>query len=247
MLWLIFPAYNEKQNLIKLLPKLGKFLEDKIKNYRIVIINDGSTDSTKNITRDLNMPLPIQIISHERNKGIGEVFKTAFSAINRMSDEGDIAIVLEADGTSDYTLIPKLIERLQKGNDIAIASRCIKGGAYKNFPLKRHAISFVGNFVLRSVFRKKGVTDYTIFFRAYRTGLIKKAVSAYKEKLVTSKTFLANTEVLINLARLTDNITEVPFIYSYDRKIGKSKMPILKTLFDYLKFLIVKAVGKHGL
>ena len=46
MLWLMFPAYNEKENLVNLLPNLCAFLKGKIDDYRIIIINDGSTDST---------------------------------------------------------------------------------------------------------------------------------------------------------------------------------------------------------
>lgn len=240
MLWLMFPAYNEKENLVKLLPKLCVFLKDKVKDYKIVIIDDGSTDSTKNIMETFNTPIPIEIISHEKNKGIGEVFKTGFSAISRMSNSDDLLIILEADGTSDYTLIPELVNKLQSGSDIAIASRYIKGGAYKNFPLKRHLLSLFGNIVLKIVFRNRTIKDYTIFFRGYRLQLLNNALSVYKDKLITSKTFLANTELLLNLSQLTKNISEVPFVYSYDHKIGKSKMPVLKTLLDYIKFIIIK-------
>ena len=236
----MLPAYNEEKNLHRLLPELVKFLADKIKDYKILIIDDGSTDSTRNIAEYFDQQLPIQIISHEVNKGIGEVFKTGFSAVNRMCDENDLLVVLEADGTSDYNLIPLMVDRLKKGSDIVIASRYVKGGSYKNFPLKRHLISRIGNIVLRLAFRNKNIKDYTIFFRGYRMALIRKALSAYKDTFITSKTFLANTEALVNLARLTDNIAEIPFVYSYDLKIGKSKMPLLKTLVDYLKFLIFR-------
>ena len=243
MLWLIFPAYNEKENLADLLPKLGEFLKGTIDDYKILIINDGSTDSTETVPEGLARPLPIQVISHEKNRGIGEVFKTAFRSLDEMAKGGDLAIVLEADGTSDYTLIPAMVEKLRGGNDIVIASRYIKGGAYRNFPLKRHILSLGGNVLLRSISANKKVKDYTIFFRGYRVKLIKNALSAYRDKFITSKTFLANTEALINLTGLTNRIAEVPFVYAYDRKIGKSKMPVLKTLMEYLKFLLTK----HGL
>lgn len=240
MLWLIFPAYNEEKNLKAFLPELGDFLKDKFQDYRILVINDGSSDSTKDIAGDLAKSMPIEVISHETNKGVGEVFRTAFSAIGRRAGAADLAIVLEADGTSDYTRIPEMVSKLESGNDIVIASRYVKGGAYKNFPLKRYMISLIGNIILRIVCRKKGIKDYTIFFRGYRACLLKEALSLYKDRFITSNTFRANTEILLNLSALTDKITEVPFVYSYDRKIGKSKMPLLKTLFDYFKFLIVK-------
>lgn len=240
MLWLVFPAYNEEKNLAKLLPELDTFLKDKIRDYKILIINDGSSDSTKEIAGHFTGRLPIQVISHPTNKGVGEVFKTAFSAMDRMAGVGDLIIVMEADGTSDYTCIPEMVRRLESEDDIVIASRYVKGGAYKNFPFKRHMISLIGNVVLRFAFGNKKIKDYTIFYRGYRAGVIKEALVKYKDKLITSKTFLANTEMLSNLTKLTDRISEIPFVYSYDRKIGKSKMPLLKTLFDYLKFLMIK-------
>ncbi|MBN1353750.1 MAG: glycosyltransferase [Candidatus Omnitrophica bacterium] len=239
MLWIILPAYNEEKNLKNLLPELGAFLDGKIDDYKILIIDDGSVDSTKKLPQYFEEPLPLEIISHEINKGVGEVFKTAFAAVGRAAGEKDFVIVMEADGTSDYTLIPNIIRELQNGNDIVIASRYIKGGAYKNFPLKRHLISLAGNMVLRFLLGNKKIKDYTIFYRGYKASLIKKALARYRERLITSKTFLANTEMLHNFTKLTDRITEIPFIYSYDRKIGKSKMPIIKTLFDYLGFLFV--------
>lgn len=242
MVWLMFPAYNEKENLKNILPGLQGFLKDKVSDYRILIIDDGSTDSTKNIASELGGSFPIKIISHNINKGIGEVFRTGFSAFNKEAGTGDILIVMEGDGTSDYKLIPDLIAKLKGGSDIVIASRHIKGGAYKGFPFKRYFLSFFGNKVLKVIFPHKEIRDYTIFFRGYKAGIIKEALSLYKERFITSNTFLANTEVLVNMARLTNNISEVPFVYSYGLKIGKSKMPVLKTLADYLKFMATKAL-----
>lgn len=240
MVWLIFPAYNEEKNLLVLLPGLSGFLKDKVSEYRTLIIDDGSSDSTRQIAEHLRSPMQVDVISHDTNKGVGEVFKTAFAAIDRMAAKGDLAIVLEGDGTSDYTLIPEMVKRLEGGDDIVIASRYIKGGAYKNFPLKRYMISLLGNMVLRFALGNKKIKDYTIFYRGYKVSLIKEALAKYKDKLITSKTFLANTEMLGNLTKLTRRISEIPFVYSYDKKIGKSKMPLLKTLVDYLKFLAIK-------
>ena len=244
MLWLMFPAYNEKENLVKLLPELCSFLDRELKDYKILIVNDGSTDSTENITQCFDRSLPIEIVSHQKNRGVGEVFKTGFSLLENKAGKEDFVFVLEADGTSDYKLIPQMHKELTRGSDVVIASRYIKGGAYKNFPLKRHLISLVGNLVLRVVFHGKHIKDYTIFFRGYRMELLNRALSTYKDKFITSKTFLSNTEVLLNLAILTDKISEVPFVYSYDLKMGKSKMPLLKTLADYIKFIIVKLSKK---
>ena len=240
----MFPSYNEEENLVKLLPDLCAFLEGEIKEYTIILIDDGSIDSTAKIKEMLDKTLPIRIVSHDKNKGIGQVFRTGFSEINRLSNENDSMMILEADGTSDYKLMPEMHNKLNAGSDIVIASRYVKGGAYKNFPRKRHLISLIGNMILGLAFPHGKIKDYTIFYRGYRMDLIKKALSTFGNKFITSGTFLANTEVLLNLTKLTNKITEVPFIYSYDLKIGKSKMPLLKTLLDYLKFLFFNCFRK---
>lgn len=237
MIWLMFPAYNEKENLINLIPEMSDYLKGRIPEHKILLINDGSTDSTGDMAKTLGNNFPIEVISHDVNKGVGAVFKTGFSAINNIADNKDFLIILEADGTSDYTLIPEIVEKLEKGNDIVIASRYVNGGAYKNFPFKRFIISYIGNFILKSFFKKNKVTDYTIFYRGYRVSLIKKALQSFGDRLISSDTFLANTEMLINFTKLTDRLSEVPFIYAYDKKKGKSKMPLYKTLVDYIRFL----------
>jgi len=233
----MFPAYDERENLIRILPQIGGFLKSKGIDYKILIIDDGSTDSTKNIPESLDNKLPIQIISHEKNKGIGRVFKTGFSQINTLSGEEDVLIILEADGTSDYTLIPEMISRISEGADIVIASRHKRGGGYKKFPLKRYLLSVLGNNIMTLFFKKGEVRDYTIFYRGYRASLIRKGLAVYGDKLITSDTFFANAELLINLSKLTENIAEVPLVYNYGVKRGSSKMPVFKTLLDYIKFI----------
>lgn len=246
MLWLLILAYNEKKNLVRFLPELHDFLRNSVPDYRILIINDGSTDSTAELEDRFGSLLPIKIISHEKNMGVGEAFKTALGRLAQAASGADLAIVMEGDGTSDYRLIPDMVSRLNKGNDIVIASRYIRGGGYRNFPPLRHLTSLVGNFILRSAFPNKGITDYTIFFRGYRVELIKKALSVYGERFITSDTFLANTEILIHLTGLTSNINEVPFVYAYEKKMGKSKMPLIKTLFDHLRFIAAQKLSRRS-
>lgn len=244
MLWLLILAYNEKENLVRFLPELHTFLRNSIPDYRILIVNDGSTDSTTHLEDCLGNSLPIKIISHEKNMGVGETFKTALGALEQSASDTDLAIVMEGDGTSDYRIIPSMASCLDKGSDIVIASRYIKGGAYRNFPLRRYFASLVGNFILRLAFPHKNITDYTIFFRGYRVGLLRKAMSIYGKKFITSDTFLANTEILIHLTSLTPNIAEIPFTYAYEKKMGKSKMPFTKTLFDHLRFIVTEKLAK---
>ncbi len=70
MIWIMLPAYNEQTDLPKLLEKLEKAL---IKTeYRLVVVNDGSTDRTDEILNTYKERLNLDVVLHPINRGLGE-------------------------------------------------------------------------------------------------------------------------------------------------------------------------------
>jgi len=87
---------------------------------------------------------------------------------------------------------------------------------------------------MKFYFPIQNVIDYTIFFRAYRIGLVKKATEHFgRFGLIQSKGFVANAELLIKLSIFTKKIKEVPFTYNYGKKIGQSKINVFRTINEY--------------
>ena len=85
----------------------------------------------------------------------------------------------------------------------------------------------------------RGVRDYTCGFRAYRAGLLRKAMEVYGENIITRNCFACTDELLVNLACLGDvHIEELPFVLRYDRKEGESKLDLGVTLRETFKLLI---------
>jgi len=98
----------------------------------------------------------------------------------------------------------------------------------------RRIFSYAANFLMQKFFPIKGIFDYTIFFRAYRVGIIRKAVEHFgRFGLIQSLGFVANAELLIKLSFFTGRITEVPFIYDYGLKKGSSKIGVARTINEY--------------
>lgn len=237
MIYFVLPIYNEENNIQRLILDLRKLMQSK--ECKIIAVNDGSSDSSLEILyslRDENLIIESSLI----NMNIGAVFSTAIQRVlSESKDNNDIMIILESDKTSDISLVDKLLTEIkEKGKDVVIASRYQKGGGYKNFPLHRYVFSWCANFFLRKLFPiNSGVRDYTIFLRAYRVDVFRPLIEYFSPfGIIQTQGFIANSELLIKISLFTKRISEVPFVYDYGRKIGKSKMNILRTINEYFVF-----------
>ncbi len=241
-LFFIIPAYNEEGNIIKLLTDI-KDLSLTIPK-KVILIDDGSTDQTKKLVESFKDQLDLEIIVHSKNCGVPQTFFDGFTSASRQAQDDDILVMVEGDNTSDLKLIPLMIERMGAGADLVVASRYIKGGAYKNFPLRRTLGSNILNITLKLFFRIKGLTDYTIFYRAYRAKIVRQALTKHQDRFITTKSFAANMEVLLRVKEFAQRLDEVPLVYDYGLKKSQSKMNVTKTLFEYKDLLIKKIIGK---
>jgi len=237
MVFIILAIYNEE----KTIPALVNDIRSTLKKgeYKIIAVDDGSSDNSLRILRELKDE-DIIIEHHKVNLSIGAVFSTGFNiALQQAKSNDDLVVVMESDQTSDVSLLEALIERLRaKNEDICIASRYIKGGGYLNFPLVRRLYSIFANNIMRSFFPIPGVMDYTIFYRCYRVKVLKEIIDFFGPyNFIHFRGFVSNSEILIKAACFTDKISEVPFLYNYGSKKGKSKLHILSNIFEYIYFI----------
>lgn len=235
MNYFVLPIYNEEDNLgqiIRGLRNLGP------KGWcRIIAVNDGSTDSSLSLLESLKDD-DLTITGSIVNMNVGAVFSAGIEAVLKSATDDDIMFILESDQTSELGLIAPMQQMIQRDKDIVIASRYIEGGGYVHFPPARRIFSWAANHLIRSFFPIPGALDYTIFFRAYRVGVIRRAVAHFGNfGLIQSKGFVANAELLIKLHYFTDRIAQVPFIYNYGKKKGSSKINVMRTINEYFTLI----------
>jgi len=233
MIYFVFPVFNEEANIRNLVVNLRKKMVDK--KYKIIAVNDGSSDRSLDILNEL-MDENLIIDGSVINMNVGAVFSVGISRVlSESQNPDDIMIIMESDQTSEVDLVDELISSIQKGEkDIVIASRYKGEGEYVNFPFLRTIFSRCANVMMHHFFPIKDVIDYTIFFRAYRIGILKKAVKYFgRYGLIQSKGFVANAELLIKLSLITDRIREIPFVYNYAKKKGASKLNVFRTINEY--------------
>jgi len=203
-------------------------------DYRIIIINDGSSDATlQKVMEWAKGDSKVTILSHTENKGLGQAILTGFYEAVRMNSS--YIITMDADATHPCGLIGTLVQAVLEGAEIAIASRFVKDGEQKGVPLFRRFLSFGARKYYRLFFPLAGVSDYTVNFRAYRAELIKSAFDKVDGPLLVSGSFTTVAELLLKLATISTKISEVPMVLQYDCKKSCSKLGIASTVRDSIK------------
>jgi len=242
---LILPAHNEQDNIGLVLEDASKRLDNM--EHAFVVVDDGSTDRTKEVVVSYSDRMPIHIVEHKSCKGIRFAFMSGFQRACEISEnDDDIIVMLEADNTLDLRILKEMVEKMEKGYDVVSASRFMPGGKYVAFPFKRLVLSVGSNFLLRCVFRIPGLSDYTIFFRAYKAAIIKNAIKIYGHDLIKCGGFTGNAELLVKLNQINPlKVGEAPLIYRYDNKMGKSKMNIYQTTKEYLLLIVKMAKNRN--
>jgi len=233
----IIPAYNEAENLPLLLKNLRSRMGEEGYPYTIIIVDDGSSDGTDKVLKEFSTSLPLKIIRHNENLGVGEVFRRGFKEALSMVSPDDILITKEADNTSDINILPAIIKKVEDGYDVVLASCYAPEGKVVGTNFFRRVLSGGANMLLKVFFPIDGINTYSSFYRGYRARIIFEAASIYGPRLIEENGFACMVELLIKLSRLKAKITEVPLILYFKARKGKSKMKIFSTIKGYFRVM----------
>lgn len=237
-IFIILPAYNEAVNLPQLLANLHKVLKGGKNPYSIFIVDDGSTDDTYTIVKKYQMNYPITLVRHQKNKGLGMAMDSGFQSVIQKAKDDDLIITMDADNTHDVFAIQKIIAKWNLGYDLILASRFAPGGGDQGISFLRRLLSHQAGRIFQILFPIPGVREYTASFRGYRMSLLKKAYLRFDGNFIREKGFNCMLEILVKLSTLSPKIIEIPFTLFYDRKKGRSKMDVKKTLWRYLVIIM---------
>lgn len=235
MIYLLIPVFNEEGNIANLHRGLKEILPSEEK--KIIFTDDGSFDSSIARIKEYFKDIPYTIIGDGVNRGPGYAFNAGFNWILEDSlDSTDIIVTLEADCTSDLTILPHMISINRMGYELVLASVYAQGGGFDKTSFSRRLISSVANLLYRFLFNLNILT-LSSFYRVYSLSLLQRIKTKYKEPII-EKGFICMLEMLIKSIRCNSKIIEVPMLLQSDKRVGKSKMKVFKTSMQYFKFLI---------
>lgn len=237
MVLITLPAYNEGPGIRQVLESIASSMKANNLEYRVVVVDDGSTDETAEIVKTIMGQFSVELIQHENNEGLGRALKTCLNYAAEKSSFQDIVITMDADNTHSPELITKMIHMIKDGYDVVIASRFLPESRVMGLSLLRKFLSWSGSLTFRIFFPTKGLRDFTCGFRAYRAKVLKQAFYIYGDLFVNKTGFSCTVDILLKLRRLNILFSEVPLILRYDYKFSKSKMNVSKTIVDTLILL----------
>lgn len=239
MIYFLLPAYNEEQSIAKQLRQIGAEMSQQRVPFRIVVVNDGSVDGTKEQINSCTAELPVVVLDHECNKGVGQAFKTGFEWIMAQAADDDIIITMDADRTHNIKSTRMMIQKIrEEGYEVAIGSVYATGGMFIGVPFLRYVLSLACNRLYRTLFPVGGIREYTGFFRAYLVAALRVVREKFGDRFIEAAGFGAMAELLIKCRQIPLFITEVPMIVRYDLKGSASKMKVLATIREHLAVIL---------
>lgn len=220
----IFPAFNEEMNILHTIERAIETMRSRFDRFEVLIIDDGSSDSTGLIAAELARTYPeITLLHNERNMGLGESLYRGFQCA-----KGDLVIQNSMDYPLDLRDLDILIPNLAEA-DVVVAVRKSHAG-YSNY---RKLASRVNRALLRLLFKPR-LRDYNY------TQLFKREVLETARPTSHSTVFMV-PEILIRAYAMGFRIKEVDVDY-YPRMAGvaTSGKPtvILRSVCDMLAFWI---------
>lgn len=247
-LFMVLPAYNESENLPALMETLeGVFARlARLGHERAyVIVDDGSKDATPEILRDHATRIPIEIITHHPNQGLGPTIRDGLKRASEMAADGDIILSMDADNTHPAGLMVRMVALILEGNDVVIASRYQPGARIVGLSGVRKLMSFGARLLFQAILPIPGVRDYTCGFRAYRATALKRAFRVYGDAFIEHRGFQCMADILLKLAPMKLVMNEVPMVLRYDWKLGESKMRVSSTVMNTIKLLIKRRFDRR--
>ncbi len=247
MIWVMLPAFNEELALPPLLERIDSVLASAQLPYRVVVVNDGSSDDTARLADELKQRYPVDTITHRYNRGLGETARDGFEYVADHGSPEDIVVRMDCDDTHDPSYILAMKEKIDAGYEAVIASRYAPGGGQVGVDWYRRTLSRGANLLMKVVFPMKDIWEYTSGFRGYRVSLIQDALAIYGNKFIDLKGlgFTGTVEKIIKLKMMKARVAEIGFVLRYDRKPSDSKVATSITTMGYF-VLIAKYIRPWG-
>lgn len=236
MIYFLVPVYNEVENLSELIQTFKNSLVEEERTY--IFVDDGSSDGTQDLIHKLLKGEKYHLLQNPGNQGPGYSFNSGFNFIlNDLNAlDSDAVFTIEGDNTSDPSLLPIMFNLYKMGFGLVLASPYAQGGGFDQTSFFRKLSSFSANLILRLWFDVKILT-LSSFYRLYSVESLRKIQSKYPT-LIKETGFISKVEILIKAIRVNVRMIEVPMMLYSEKRKGKSKMKVFKTMLSYIRFFV---------
>lgn len=210
----VIPTFNELENLPLILGRLHKAQPD----VHVLVVDDSSPDGTGKLADELASQDPerLHVMHRTAKAGLGAAYLAGFAW--GLSRQYTVLVEMDADGSHAPEQLYLLLDAVDDGADLAIGSRYVRGGAVRNWPWHRRALSKTANTYARLLLAV-GIRDVTAGYRAYRREVLEKIDLA----AVDSRGYCFQVDLTWRTVNSGFTVVEVPITFT-EREFGVSKM-----------------------
>lgn len=225
---IIIPAYNEAENIIDTLDNVTRALEPLTVRHEILVIDDGSTDTTAAlVTSNLHRFPAVRLLVNARNMGFGWSYRRGVDAAAL-----DHIVMVHGDNAWGYETLREFFSRVGEADVIVGYTRDMWGTRTKTRTLISKAYTLAVNLIARRRLK-------------YYNGLQIHTAPVLKSLRIQSSGYGFQSEVLVKSLRRTRTVIEVPMDL-IEREKGESKAFRLKNFVDVFRTLKVLCAVELG-
>jgi dolichol-phosphate mannosyltransferase len=232
---LVIPTYNEKQNIISLVAILSDLLDRTLpEDYELIVVDDNSPDRTWETAASLQNHYPhLKVMRREGEKGLSSAVVRGWQVA-----QGEILGVIDADLQHPPEILLQLLQKVQDGADLAVASRHVEGGGVSEWSLARRFLSrgaqLLGLVILPNVVGR--VSDpMSGYFMVRRSAIAGPILNPMGYKILLEVIGRGDIE----------SIAEVGYVFQ-ERQEGESKVTWKQYIEYILHLLKLRSRGRVG-
>ncbi|MGH7509100.1 MAG: glycosyltransferase family 2 protein [Gemmatimonadales bacterium] len=222
MIYVCIPSYNEAPTIGLLLWKVRQVFAAFPREYQLLVLDDGSNDTTAEVLERYTRVLPLTVTRHAERTGyaasVEELLRQAVERTDR--PKRDSAILMHADFVHSPNFIPDLVRRIESGADIVVAQGKLEGEPSR----LRRWVRRLAPILLRGSVRVPGVSDVVSGFSIFRLVTLRNALRGQPGPLLTAQGWAANAELYDRTARHARRVETIAAVERCDLRQRPSRV-----------------------
>ncbi len=220
----VVPIYNERHVLADSIGELhGVLSSQRLPSWSIVVVDNGSTDGSEQVGRELEGRFRRFRYDRLEVKGRGLALKHAWT-----STSATFSLYMDVDLSTELDVVPQVADELLDGADIVVGSRLAASSATRR-SLRREILSRGYNLLVRCLFRPRSFDDAQCGFKAVRVDAVRNLLP-----LVVNEHWFFDTELLLLAERIGLDVRSLPVTWNEDTD---SRVKIASTVMEDLRGL----------
>jgi glycosyltransferase involved in cell wall biosynthesis len=222
MIYVCIPSHNEATTVGLLLWKIRQVFAGFPREYQLLVLDDGSTDATREILEPYSRVLPLTLVHHPERRGYAASVQALFRAAIQLTDrpKRDAAILMHADFTHNPQVIPDLVRRIESGADLVVAEGKLEGEPSRQHRMLRRFAPQL----LRGAVVVPGVHDVVSGFAIVRLVALRNAMRSHENGFLVTDGWAANAELYWRTGRYARRVESVPSVERHDLRQRPSRL-----------------------